>query len=96
MRKRRVNVSKELRKLLYEKYNYTCGHCGNIKHEQMIPLQIHHIDDNPMNTVEENLIPLCVSCHRKTMRQKPIKQRWLRFSDGEVKPCGSNQFLIQL
>ena len=28
-------------------------------------LQVHHIDENPLNNKLENLIPLCASCHLK-------------------------------
>ena len=65
-RSNRINPSQSLRKKIYEKFEYTCGYCKKVKHDRMIPLQIHHIDDNPMNTVIENLVPLCLSCHMKT------------------------------
>lgn len=62
----RINPSKTLRRQVYEKFEYTCGYCKQVKHEKMIPLQIHHIDNNPMHTVIDNLVPLCLSCHMKT------------------------------
>jgi hypothetical protein len=30
------------------------------------PIQIHHIDDDPSNSAEENLAILCLECHRDT------------------------------
>jgi hypothetical protein len=30
------------------------------------PVQIHHIDDNPANSVADNLAVLCFDCHRET------------------------------
>lgn len=66
----RVVPSSNLRLTIYQKYNYTCGFCKTVKHEEMRPLQLHHIDDNPINTVEENLIPLCASCHARTQRTR--------------------------
>ena len=35
-----------------------CKHCGSVKN-----LDIHHIDENPMNNARENLVVLCRSCH---------------------------------
>ena len=62
----RLIPCKKKKKRIYEKFEYTCGYCKKVKHEKMIPLQIHHIDDNPMHTVIDNLVPLCLSCHMKT------------------------------
>ncbi len=30
------------------------------------PVQIHHLDEDPSNCVEENLVVLCLECHRDT------------------------------
>jgi len=55
---------KKLRKMVYQRDNFTCQKCG--KHEGK--LQCHHIvpfrinEDNSMN----NLITLCIACHRKS------------------------------
>jgi hypothetical protein len=40
--------------------NYKCQHCG-IKAEK---LQLHHIDGNFKNNEPNNLIMLCLKCHR--------------------------------
>jgi len=37
-----------------------CPYCGL---ELIGSLQIHHIDRNPKNTVDDNLMALCASCH---------------------------------
>ncbi len=42
--------------------NYTCQICS----KQPKQLHIHHIDYDKQNSVEENLIALCNSCHSKT------------------------------
>ena len=31
----------------------------------MNPLFLHHLNKNPMETIESNLIPICNSCHVK-------------------------------
>ena len=57
-------VSRYVREL----FNYHCSrcerNCRKAKNPQMI-LQVHHIDENPLNNQLENLIPLCASCHLK-------------------------------
>jgi len=70
----RINPTKELRLKVLEYYNYTCAYCKKVKHEIMVPLQLHHLDGGVRNTVFENLVPLCVSCHRKTQRNIPLKR----------------------
>jgi len=60
-----------IKKLVKERDDYTCQHCGITEKEWMIkvgqPLQVHHIilyrisKNNEFN----NLITLCGSCHRK-------------------------------
>ncbi len=55
-----------IRKYLLEKYNYCCYVCGfNKLHPRtnMPILQIHHIDENPTNNNEDNLVILCPNCH---------------------------------
>lgn|SRR3990167_3605796 len=48
------------------KDNYKCQVCGCSQIENGQQLDIHHIDYNKKNNILENLISLCVSCHRKT------------------------------
>lgn len=52
---------KLLRKELKERADGVCQKCGN----KTKRLEIHHIDRNRKNNMEENLIALCVSCHKK-------------------------------
>jgi len=55
-----------------ELFNYHCSRCGqdcrNSTNAEMV-LQVHHIDENPVNNTFENLIPLCASCHLKIERE---------------------------
>ena len=48
---KRINVPKKLVKKIKLKYNYLCGYCKSIKDEKMMPLQIHHINDNPSDNI---------------------------------------------
>ena len=45
---------------ILRKYNYTCVNCG-VKNEQ---LWVHHIDGDRTNNSVDNLISLCMRCHR--------------------------------
>lgn len=43
------------------KYGYTCAKCGTKKKR----LYIHHVDANPRNNEERNLLPVCRPCHNR-------------------------------
>lgn len=45
---------------------YTCQVCGCSQLENGRQLDIHHIDYDKKNNDLDNLIALCMSCHRKT------------------------------
>jgi len=63
------NLSTHIRKYLFIKYDNKCAKCGWNEVNQYtgnIPLEIDHIDGNHLNSVEENLIALCPSCHSLT------------------------------
>ena len=58
-----------VRRFLFEKYNNKCQKCGwSVMNEftNMIPLHVHHIDGNCMNTQIDNLELLCPNCHSLT------------------------------
>src|ERR1700687_5108425 len=58
----RVQIpSADAAKVLFET-DYTCCVCR----ERGKPVQIHHIDEDPSNSNEENLSVLCLICHDKT------------------------------
>lgn len=45
----------------------SCADCG--KQEK---LDVHHIDENPLNNAPENLVSLCRSCHLQRHRQERL------------------------
>ncbi len=62
-------ISKHIRRYLFEKYNNMCNSCGWDEmnpHTGLIPLQVEHIDGNYLNNKEENLTLLCPNCHSLT------------------------------
>lgn len=54
-----------------KKDNYICQHCGITQKElkgYQKKLDVHHIDGDDTNNVEENMITLCRGCHTKLHR----------------------------
>jgi hypothetical protein len=65
---KRKTKQKLINDVLMKRYNTTCAKCGkeiNIRMNTPIGLDFHHIDGNSTNNAEENVLPLCRSCHRK-------------------------------
>jgi 6-pyruvoyltetrahydropterin/6-carboxytetrahydropterin synthase len=54
------NSKTKLFEYIRQKYNYSCALCQNSNN-----IRIHHINENPKDNVEDNLIVLCESCHRR-------------------------------
>ncbi len=62
-------VSKWVRKYLFQKHNSKCCKCGWGEINQfsnLIPLEVHHIDGNPKHCHEDNLELICLRCHSLT------------------------------
>lgn len=62
-------VSDTVRRYLFEKYNNKCSLCGwgEINpYTGKVPLEIDHINGDPMNHSEKNLRLLCPNCHSLT------------------------------
>lgn len=63
------NVSKHIRKYLFEKHDHKCQKCGWNKVNKTtgrIPLTINHVDGNWKNNRPDNLELLCPNCHSLT------------------------------
>lgn len=63
------DISLHIRKYLFDKYNNSCQECGWNKtnpYTGLVPLQIHHVDGDCRNNIEENLQLLCPNCHALT------------------------------
>ena len=66
---KQMQISNTVRNYLIEKHGNKCSLCGWKKKHPIsgkVPLQVHHIDGNAMNTVEKNLQVLCPNCHALT------------------------------
>lgn len=64
-----IDVSKHIRKYLFEKFDNKCSRCGWSEinpYTNRLPLEIEHIDGDATNNKEENLTLLCPNCHSLT------------------------------
>ena len=64
-----LNISRNVRSYLLEKYNYKCSQCGWDKKNPItdtVPLEVEHINGNHRDNTEENLTVLCPNCHSLT------------------------------
>ena len=57
MNARRPSIPKSLRDRVLEEYNHRCAICGADRPH------LHHIDENPSNNIDLNLLPLCPNHH---------------------------------
>ncbi len=63
------NISRHLKRYMYEKHKGKCSECGwNKLHPttNRAPLEVDHIDGNSENNNERNLRLLCPNCHSLT------------------------------
>jgi hypothetical protein len=61
-RKIRISVPEEVAAEVLVASDHTCCKCE----ERGLPVQIHHIDENPANGDPLNLGVLCLRCHDET------------------------------
>ena len=64
-----IDLSKYIRRYIFEKYNNKCAKCGWSEinpYTGKLPLEIEHIDGDATNNKEENLTLLCPNCHSLT------------------------------
>jgi len=58
----RKKIPEKLRAALQQEIDSKCPFCSNI---EVGHFQVHHIDENPDNNLDENLLMLCSICHSK-------------------------------
>jgi hypothetical protein len=60
---------------------YTCQECGCSQLENGRQLDCHHIDYNKKNNNLQNLLSLCMRCHRKTTSNKNY---WIKYYTDKI------------
>ena len=75
-------VQPELRKLVFQRDNYTCQKCGHHKDELKVGIHCHHIDGirwNPLESADVyNCITLCEDCHNEAHDQTDCRYKDLQ------------------
>jgi endogenous inhibitor of DNA gyrase (YacG/DUF329 family) len=69
LRGNQLQLSQTVRNYLLDKNGHKCSRCGWAERHPVsgkVPVQVHHIDGNAMNTKEKNLQVLCPNCHALT------------------------------
>ena len=66
----RIPIPKDIEAEVLFKANHTCSICNN----PAFGIQIAHIDDNPSNNAEENLIILCPNDHDRASSKSPLSK----------------------
>ncbi|MBT6051247.1 MAG: HNH endonuclease [Candidatus Scalindua sp.] len=61
-----VEFNKRLKKKIRTRDDFTCQVCGLHEDDYDKNLDVHHIDYDKTNNLEDNLIALCNSCHSTT------------------------------
>jgi len=62
IKKRRVSIPSRLQKQIFQEAGSGCVFC---RESEIASLEIHHIDEDPSNNDEVNLILVCRNCHGK-------------------------------
>ncbi len=74
----KFDVSKHVRRYLFELNNDSCQKCRWNKLNvisKLCPLEVHHIDGNLLNNILANLELLCPNCHSLTENYKALNSK---------------------
>ena len=74
---------KTLKIAIRERDDYACQICGEKQGNRA--LDVHHIDYNKLNCNPENLISLCLSCHRRTNGKRDY---WTDYFNDKIQESG--------
>lgn len=66
---------KRLSKLVRKRERHCCFLCGKTKRENGKNLDVHHIDWDKTNDCMENLVAICMSCHRDMQGKKRRREQ---------------------
>lgn len=60
--KKRISIPSQTQKRIYQESSSACALC---REDDIATLEIHHIDEDPSNNEDENLLLVCASCHSR-------------------------------
>lgn len=83
----------DLKVRIRERDNYSCGVCGKDLRNDRI--DIHHIDYDKKNSVENNLIALCVKCHLRTNFNRDYWKIFFKSKMGNQLSFAELRFLLR-
>lgn len=72
MKKHRPKISVDTQERLLHDSDHRCSKCYGPDHD----VQVHHIDGNPANNDDENLIVLCLNCHSEIERKGGLGKKY--------------------
>lgn len=82
-----ITWSFQLREMIRERDGRKCAKCGkNEKDNNGKRLDVHHIDYDKKNIESENLISLCISCHRKSNHNREEWKQYFLTLKQEIMP----------
>jgi hypothetical protein len=61
-----MTFNEKFKRSIRKRDNQVCMNCGKHREKLNRALGVHHIDFNKLNSIEQNCISLCDSCHMKT------------------------------
>jgi len=71
-----------LKESIRKRDGYKCQVCSVPQEKLSRKLDVHHIDYNKKNCSPDNLISLCISCHRNTNKEK---RSWIIYFKNKIK-----------
>jgi len=84
-----IKFNNELRQMVRKRDKNKCQVCKKRKYGSELP--VHHVDYNKKNSIESNLIALCLSCHMKINHNR---QHWTLFFRDMLEKRGLGEYIF--
>jgi hypothetical protein len=87
-RKKRPAIPQKIKALLQREINSKCVFCNN---EDVDHFEFHHIDENPENNAQSNLLMLCPICHSKITKKDISTKKVLEMKNRLTQAAAANR-----